>query len=251
MFSLVVHVLDTTSCCVMCCSDIYKKWNVGSRKNSSKSCKGPIECLPELVAACEWRENIFHSIVSDELQAPQISQAWNFLSHLPVIEVNLRIKGWWENVPNGENEKALPNIGPGIRDEKNWTQVHADQEYVFQINLRRIGLVCSKGKYDSKAITPRFPKAKDEGWFVILGEIDKKELMALKRVGYIRNHSTVSLAFYTPETTGRYIYTLYLMNDSYLGMDQQYDVYLDVIPASIAAQTNTEVSDAMSDLTVA
>ncbi|XP_072409240.1 activating signal cointegrator 1 complex subunit 3 [Chiloscyllium punctatum] len=230
---------------------LFRKWNVGSRKNSSKSCKGPIECLPELVAACEWRENIFHSIVSDELQAPQISQAWNFLSHLPVIEVNLRIKGWWENVPNGENEKALPNIGPGIRDEKNWTQVHADQEYVFQINLRRIGLVCSKGKYDSKAITPRFPKAKDEGWFVILGEIDKKELMALKRVGYIRNHSTVSLAFYTPETTGRYIYTLYLMNDSYLGMDQQYDVYLDVIPASIAAQTNTEVSDAMSDLTVA
>lgn len=41
------------------------------------------------------------------------------------------------------------------------------------------------------------------------------------------------------------------MNDSYLGMDQQYDIYLDVIAASIAAQVNTEVSDAMSDLAVA
>ncbi|XP_059501244.1 activating signal cointegrator 1 complex subunit 3 [Stegostoma tigrinum] len=224
---------------------LFRKWNAGRRKSSPKSYKGPIECLPELIAECEWREDILHSIVADELQAAQISQAWNFLSNLPIIEVNLRIKGWWENAPNGENEKALPNVGTGIRDEKNWTQVHADQEYVLQINLRRISLVRSKGKYDSKAITPRFPKAKDEGWFVILGEVDKKELMALKRVGYIRNQSIISLAFYTPETTGRYIYTLYLMNDSYLGMDQQYDFYLDVIPASIVAQTNTEVSDAI------
>ncbi|XP_038655200.1 activating signal cointegrator 1 complex subunit 3 isoform X1 [Scyliorhinus canicula] len=230
---------------------LFRRCNAGKRKSSSKGYKGPIECLPELIAACECREDIFHSIVADELQPIQISQTWKFLSHLPIIEVNLNIKGWWENAPKGKSEKPLPNVGTGFRDEKNWTQLHADQEYVLQINLCRIGLFRNKGKYDSKASTPRFPKAKDEGWFIILGEVDKKELVALKRVGYIRNRSTVCLAFYTPEATGRYIYTLYLMNDSYLGMDQQYDIYLDVIPASIYAQVNTEISDARSDLTVA
>lgn len=60
-----------------------------------------------------------------------------------------------------------------------------------------------QGKYNSKATTPRFTKAKDEGWVVILGEIDKKELLALKRVGYVRNRSTISLAFFSPEVTGR------------------------------------------------
>lgn len=36
------------------------------------------------------------------------------------------------------------------------------------------------------------------------------------------------MAFSTPEFEGRYIYTLYLLSDSYLGLDQQYDIKLDV-----------------------
>lgn len=38
------------------------------------------------------------------------------------------------------------------------------------------------------------------------------------------------------------------MSDSYLGMDQQYDIYLNIVPASTSAQVPTEVSDAMSHL---
>lgn len=48
----------------------------------------------------------------------------------------------------------------------------------------------------------------------------------------------------------RCIYTLYLMSDSYLGLDQQYDIHLNVTPASIAAQVNTEVSDNMNNMSV-
>lgn len=40
----------------------------------------------------------------------------------------------------------------------------------------------------------------------------------------------------------RCVLTLYLLSDSYLGLDQQYDVHLNVTPASISAQVNTEVS---------
>lgn len=118
------------------------------------------------------------------------------------------------------------------------------------MNLLRTRAGYRKGKQDTKAIAPKFPKAKDEGWFLILGEVDKKELIALKRVGYVRNRSTVSIAFYTPEKNGRCIYTLYLMSDSYLGMDQQYDLYLNIIPASVSAQVNTEVSASLSDLAI-
>lgn len=48
----------------------------------------------------------------------------------------------------------------------------------------------------------------------------------------------------------RYIYTLYLMSDCYLGLDQQYDIHLNVTPASISAQVNEEVSEALTDLEV-
>lgn len=103
-------------------------------------------------------------------------------------------------------------------------------------------------KRDSKAHAPRFPKPKDEGWFLIIGDIENREVVALKRVGYLRGASRQSLAIYTPETPGRVIYTLYLMSDAYLGLDQQYDICLDIIPASIETQVNTEISNELNDL---
>lgn len=38
------------------------------------------------------------------------------------------------------------------------------------------------------------------------------------------------------------------MSDSYLGIDQQYDIFLNVLPASTSAQVNTEISDTFNDL---
>uniref|UniRef100_A0A671V6M3 Activating signal cointegrator 1 complex subunit 3 n=1 Tax=Sparus aurata TaxID=8175 RepID=A0A671V6M3_SPAAU len=192
---------------------------------------GPIEGLPELIATCNGKESVL--------------AAWSFLSHLPVLEVNMSVKGWWEESQE-QTERPLPAAGANLREERSWLDVHADQEYVLQVSLRRVNQGQQRRKQDSKAQAPRFPKMKDEGWFLVLGEVDRRELLAVKRVGYVRNCSAVSVAFYTPEKTGKCIYTLYLMSDSYLGLDQQYDIHLNVKPASIAAQVNTEVSDCPS-----
>ena len=37
------------------------------------------------------------------------------------------------------------------------------------------------------------------------------------------------VTFFTPETPGRVVYTLYVMSDAYLGLDQQYDLCLEVV----------------------
>lgn len=58
-------------------------------------------------------------------------------------------------------------------------------------------------RQDSKAQAPRFPKLKDEGWFLVIGEVDRRELLAIKRVGYVHSSTVVSVAFYTPEKTGK------------------------------------------------
>ncbi|XP_064563296.1 activating signal cointegrator 1 complex subunit 3 [Zonotrichia leucophrys gambelii] len=222
---------------------LFRKWSQGQRKSVHGGYQGPIECLPELMAACEGKENVFASIVDSELPAAHISQAWNFLCRLPILNVSLSIKGSWDDAVQPQNEVPVPSWTADTRDDKRWIKLHADQEYVLQINLHRTQMGY-QGKQDSKAMAPRFPKVKDEGWFLILGEVDKKELIALKRTGYVRNRNTVSVAFYTPETPGKCIYTLYLMSDSYLGMDQQYDIYLNIVPA----QGTTEGTEARSHL---
>uniref|UniRef100_A0A8U8B526 Activating signal cointegrator 1 complex subunit 3 n=1 Tax=Geospiza parvula TaxID=87175 RepID=A0A8U8B526_GEOPR len=238
--------LNTNVCFLslgICFAVCIRKWSQGQRKSVHGGYQGPIECLPELMAACEGKENVFASIVDSELPAAHISQAWNFLCRLPILNVSLSIKGSWDDAVQPQNEVPVPSWTTDTRDDKRWIKLHADQEYVLQINLHRTQMGY-QGKQDSKAMAPRFPKVKDEGWFLILGEVDKKELIALKRTGYVRNRNTVSVAFYTPETPGKCIYTLYLMSDSYLGMDQQYDIYLNIVPA----QGTTEGTEARSHL---
>lgn len=56
-------------------------------------------------------------------------------------------------------------------------------------------------------------------------------------------HFSVASAVLMCPSSCRCIYTLYLMSDSYLGLDQQYDLHLNIIPASIAAQVNSEISE--------
>ncbi|XP_026040959.1 activating signal cointegrator 1 complex subunit 3 isoform X1 [Maylandia zebra] len=220
--------------------------NRGNRKGQG-GLNEPIEGLPELIAACNGNESVFSAMVARQLHPSHTAQAWSFLSHLPVLEVEMSMKGWWEESQE-QTERPIPAAGANLRKESSWLDVHADQEYVLQVSLRRLNLGQQRRRQDSKAQAPRFPKAKDEGWFLVLGEVDRRELLAVKRLGYVRNHTAVSMAFYTPERTGKCIYTLYLMSDSYLGLDQQYDVHLNVTPASIAAQVNSEVSH--SDLSL-
>lgn len=228
---------------------LFRKWANRKGRSDAGGFSGPIEGLPELMAACGGRESVFASMIGQELQANQIAQAWSFLSHLPVLEVQMSVKGWWEDSQE-QTERRLPAAGVNLREESSWMDVHADQEYVLQVSLRRINVGQQRRKQDSKAQAPRFPKVKDEGWFLVVGEVDRRELLAVKRVGYVRNCTSVSVAFYTPEKTGRCIYTLYLLSDSYLGLDQQYDFHLNVTPPSIAAQVNTEVSDSVTQLSV-
>lgn len=68
-----------------------------------------------------------------------LCQAWSFLSHLPVLEVQMSVKGWWEDTQE-QTERRLPRAGVNLRDESSWLQVHADQEYVLQVSLRRINM---------------------------------------------------------------------------------------------------------------
>ncbi|XP_049753918.1 activating signal cointegrator 1 complex subunit 3 isoform X2 [Elephas maximus indicus] len=228
---------------------LFRKWKPVI-KGPRAGYRGPIECLPELIHACEGKDRVFSSIVQSELQPAKVKQAWNFLSRLPVIDVSLSIKGWWNDSDEGQNEISIPTLVSDKRDDNKWIRLHADQEYVLQVSLQKVHIGFHKGKQESSAVTPRFPKLKDEGWFLILGEVDKRELIALKRAGYVRNHHVTSISFYAPELPGRYIYTLYLMSDCYLGLDQQYDIYLNIVPASISTQVNTEVSDALTELAV-
>ncbi|PON73250.1 U5 small nuclear ribonucleoprotein 200 kDa helicase [Trema orientale] len=75
--------------------------------------------------------------------------------------------------------------------------------------------------------TPRYPKAKEEGWWLVVGDTKSNSLLAIKRVS-LQRKSKVKLDFTAPTEAGKKSYTLYFMCDSYLGCDQEYSFSVDV-----------------------
>lgn len=90
------------------------------------------------------------------------------------------------------------------------------KEYEFVFNFNR------KSSDDKLNVrSKKFPKKKDESWFVSIAY--GEELIAIKRV-VIRRKSSVSFNLTTPPGLHIFSYTIYVLSDSYLGLDQQYEI---------------------------
>lgn len=68
-------------------------------------------------------------------------------------------------------------------------------------------------------------QVKEEGWWLVLGDVDTHELLALKRISFA-DLTTARLTFPVINGAGREMagVTLFFVSDSYLGLDQQYFV---------------------------
>ena len=66
--------------------------------------------------------------------------------------------------------------------------------------------------------SPFFPVDKTENWWLVVGEESTKSLLAIKRVTVGRQLKTK--LEYTVPAAGEHELTLYLMSDSYIGVDQ-------------------------------
>ena len=89
-----------------------------------------------------------------------------------------------------------------------------------------IELRCTNKRARRHALAPRFPKPKLDGWWLVLGCED--ELLALKRVQLHRGTTRAELQFIAPEEAGQLDYEVYLISDSYIGLDQQHGVRMSV-----------------------
>lgn len=83
------------------------------------------------------------------------------------------------------------------------------QDYTIQVNFNRLQNASQQQRSKSNATgaipkvhCPKFPKGKDESWFLTLGDPFNGELMALKRCAYRNNRSSHQISFVTPQKIG-------------------------------------------------
>lgn len=177
----------------------------------------PVLTLPMLQEKCLKNYELLAGPLRKEFDESQIEQIYKVIKDLPTINVELKIRGPLKDQVQVEQLIKQP------LNRSNWTQIHAEEEYVLVVNLLRFGI------RSSKYIYCRFPKPKDEGWFLTMGSQETGELIGMKRVNYKSNRSSHHLIFNAPSQLGRVIYTIYLISDGYIGLDQQFNVQLEVI----------------------
>lgn len=75
---------------------------------------------------------------------------------------------------------------------------------------------------------PRYPKAKEEGWWLVVGDTKTSLLLAIKRVS-LQRKLKAKQEFAAAADAGKISYILYFMCDSYMGCDQEYDFTVDLM----------------------
>ncbi|KAK9814715.1 hypothetical protein WJX72_010327 [[Myrmecia] bisecta] len=94
-------------------------------------------------------------------------------------------------------------------------------QYVVDVQLRRLAGKRS-GAGPARVYAPRFPKVKEEGWWLVVGDARTRELHALKRLSF-GERAAAHLTFPAADGAGRPLtgISLFLVSDSYLGLDRQ------------------------------
>jgi len=78
-------------------------------------------------------------------------------------------------------------------------------------------------------VCPRYPGEKIEAWWLVVGDSNANTLLSIKRVSLGGKVTKTKLEFAAPDDPGDYNFVLYLMSDSYLGCDQEYELNVSVI----------------------
>ncbi|KAG9295645.1 hypothetical protein G9A89_002963 [Geosiphon pyriformis] len=114
-------------------------------------------------------------------------------------------------------------------------------EYTLEITVNSGRTDQHLKNHDRRIYAPLFPKPQFESWWVVLGDIENDELLALKRL-IIHNGNggsskpgrkleekiTTRIKFNAPQRRGDHVYTIFLISDGYMGIDQQYDIHFKV-----------------------
>jgi pre-mRNA-splicing helicase BRR2 len=120
--------------------------------------------------------------------------------------------------------KRFPNIALAY-EVCEGDDISAGGNLTLQVTLERGMTSLPSGTGQVHA--PRYPKPREEGWWVVIGDSSTDQLLAVKRVA-LQKRARLKLEFTAAAEAGKKDYMVLLMSDSYLGCDQEYEFTIDV-----------------------
>ncbi|KAJ1675795.1 activating signal cointegrator 1 complex subunit 3 [Spiromyces aspiralis] len=204
-----------------------------------------ILCLGDLLALSDsqlfdWFKD---GLVQQQASDGKISKLCGMVRALPSIDVEVRL----DQQERPQQELGRPAVGATKYPANSASNalspllLRPQTRYMLTISLRydRLGDAHRWQRFPKpemlkepgQAFTPRFGKVQYEGWWIVLGEEKAdlvhgtKRLSRQGRPGEPQKHTLdCMLQFISPETPGDAELTLFVVSDSYLGLDQQVSI---------------------------
>lgn len=133
----------------------------------------------------------------------ELKEIYKAIEKIPVVEMKYNLVK--------VNELNEPQIGEPVQE---------GQEAMLSINLKRTNR-CS----NQEVKILNFPKAKDASWFIIVANPAKDEILGMTRANFKR-FASKNLTIVLPQDFIDETMQLYLICDSYIGLDQVYTIDL-------------------------
>mmetsp|Transcript_16122 Transcript_16122/g.37579 ORF Transcript_16122/g.37579 Transcript_16122/m.37579 type:complete len:665 (-) Transcript_16122:220-2214(-) len=129
-----------------------------------------------------------------------------------------------------EVAKIIPDLQVDLKHFVEDEEEIAEKDTVtLQVTLTRLNL--EDGTRASPVHAPFFPVKKDESWWVVLTEVEHKHLITVEKITDLNKKVVHEIKFMAPPRTGTYKFLVYIVSDSYLGLDQQIPFEMKVIGA--------------------
>ncbi|CAF1146942.1 unnamed protein product [Didymodactylos carnosus] len=93
-------------------------------------------------------------------------------------------------------------------------------------------------------IAPLFPQKREEGWWLVIGELKSNSLISIKRLT-LHQKAQVVLDFVAP-SPGLHHYVLYFMSDAYTGCDHEYKFDVEVHKGVSSRNNDNDNDDEMN-----
>lgn len=188
-------------------------------------------CLPELADGVQCSETAAKAAVQRVLGSGiKSKEAMDVCRRVPMVQPTYTLHGKREakspddvvNGKDGGNDEIEVHVRiANVREEtkpKHLKQAYCPRYAYINHNCFFLEHV-SLGKHSVCHMSScRFPKAKEDGWWLVIGDVSNGELIALKRLAFSR---TATAKLTVPRASLEFECKLFLISDTYIGIDQE------------------------------
>ncbi|ESO12122.1 hypothetical protein HELRODRAFT_62279, partial [Helobdella robusta] len=227
LMQMVVQGQWVDDCSLLCLPFINNENKHHFRIELANSFKGCVVVgLADLMYVVDGWPNLIQKMLKPHFNSTQIDQIYKTVKQLPMMEIRFSMK--MASQEDVDDAKFIPLFHQSLymKKDSKWNEIKAGIEYILTIVLHRMN---KEKKTSSYAYPTRFQKQKEECWILLLGDVENNSVLALKRVGFVQLEKSIQVSFVSPKKSGRHIYTLYIMSDCYVELDQQYDIFFHVL----------------------